>query len=116
MNPGLQGFSSLLSPLPTEISNLNMSLVRYDSAIDIIALRLKLKIVCFPQNLSRGLQWVRQSALHCTTEAMSIHNNQSSIKRIYMTLNVCVYFYYFPYVLFDKDNSVTPYVFFHDDQ
>ena len=54
--------------------------------IDMIALRLKLKILCFPQKLSHGRQWVRQSAHHCTTEAMKIHNNQSSINRIYMTL------------------------------
>ena len=59
--------------------------------IDMIALRLKLKILFFPQKLSHGLQWVRQSALHCTTEAMTIDNNQSSIKRIYMTLKcMCV--------------------------
>ena len=30
LNSGLQGVSSLLSPLPTEIYNLNMSLVIYD--------------------------------------------------------------------------------------
>ena len=107
-----------------------MSVVIYDSAID-IALRLKWKILCFPQRLSHGLQWVMQSALHCTTEAMTIHNNQSSIKRIYMTLKcMCVFllfpFCFFswrpikndtvtPYILFDK-KSVTLYVFFHDDQ
>jgi hypothetical protein len=99
LNPGLQGVSSKLSPLPTEFYKVNMSEVIYDSAIDLIELRLKLKILCFPQKLSHGLQWIRQSALHCTTEAMKIYNNQSSIKGIYMTL-----IYYFPYV------------FFHDDQ
>ena len=46
-----------------------MSVVIYDYimiiyAIEIIALRLKLKLMRFPQKLSRGLQWVRQSSLH----------------------------------------------------
>ena len=68
--------------------------------IDMIALRFKKKILRFPQKLSPGLQWVRQSALHCSTEAMKRHNNQSSIKRIYMTLKcMCVFL-----------------LFFHDDQ
>ena len=78
-----------------------------------------------------GLQWVRQSACHCTTEAMTKHNHQSSIKRIYMTLKFMCVFLLFPlcffswrpikndtvtpYNLFDKD-SVTLYVFYHDDQ
>ena len=44
MNPGLQGVSSQLSPLPTEICELIMSEVIYDSAINMMALRLKLKI------------------------------------------------------------------------
>ena len=56
MNPGLQGVSSQLSPLSTEICNLIMSEVIYGSAIDMIALRLKLKILSFPQKLSRGLR------------------------------------------------------------
>ena len=68
--------------------------------IDMIALRLKLKILCFPQKLSRGLQWVRQSALHCTTEAMTISNNQSSAKRIYMTLKCMCVFLKFPLCFF----------------
>ena len=111
-----------------------MSVVIYDNiyAIDMIALRFKLKILCFRQKLSRGRQWVRQSTLHCTTEAMTIHNNQSSIKRIYMTLKCMRVLLLFPlcfilwrpikndsvtpYILFDKDNSVTLYLFFHDDQ
>ena len=50
-----------------------MSEVIYDSAINMMALRLKLKI---------------------------------SIKNDSVT----------PYILFDKDNSVTLYVFFHDNQ
>ena len=76
--------------------------------------------MCFPQKLSRSLQWVRQSALHCTTETMTIHNNQSSIKRIYMTLTCICVFLLFPLCFFSwrpiKNDSVTPYVFFHDDQ
>ena len=103
LNPGLQGVSSQLSPLPTEIYNLIMSEVIYDSAMDMIALRLKLKILCFPQKLNHGLQWVRQSALHCTTEAMTIHNNQSSIKRIYMTLKCMCVFLLFPSCFFHDD-------------
>ena len=80
-----------------------------------IALRFKLKILCFPQKLSRGLQWVRQSALYCTTEGMTIHNNQSSIKKIYMTLKCMCVFLLFPNFLFmttKKYDSVTPYGFF----
>ena len=92
LNPGLQWVGSQLSPIPTELFNLSLSEVIYGSAIDMIALRLKLKILCFPQKLSHGLQWVRQRAHHCTTEATTIHNNQPSIKRIYMTLKcMCVY-------------------------
>ena len=116
LNPGLQGVSSQLSPLPTEICNLLFSEVIYDSTIDMIALRFKLKILCFSQKLSRGVQWVRQSALHCTTEAMTKHNNQSSIKRIYMTLKCMCVFLLFPLCFFSwrpiKNDSVTPYVFF----
>ena len=131
LNPGLQGVSSQLSPLPSEIYNLIWSEVKYD----MIALRLKLMILCFPQILSRSLQWVRQSALHCTTEAMTIHNNQSSIKRIYMTLKCMCVFLLFPSCFFSwrpikndsvtpcffswrpiKNDSVTPYGFFHDDR
>ena len=93
-----------------------MSEVIYDSAIDMIALRLKWKILCFPQKLSYGLQWVRQSALHCTTEAMTIHNNQSSIKRIYTTLRCICVFLLFPLCFFSwrpiKNDCVTPYGFF----
>ena len=88
----------------------------YMSAIDMIALRLKLKILCFPQKLSHGLQRVRQSAHHCTTDAMTIHNDQSSIKRIYMTLKCMCVFLLFPLCFFSwrpiKNDSVTPYVFF----
>jgi hypothetical protein len=47
-------------------------------------------------DLNPGLQGVRQSALHCTTEAMTIHNNQSSIKRIYKTLKCKCVFLLFP--------------------
>ena len=90
MNPGLQGVSSQLSPLPTENCIRIMSEVIYDSGKDMKALRFNLKILCFPHKLSHGIQWVRQSALHCTTEAMPIHNNQSSIKKIYMTLKMYV--------------------------
>jgi hypothetical protein len=105
--------------------------IRHDS----ITFKKFIKILCFPQKLSRGLQWVRQSTLHCTTEAMTIHNDQSSIKRIYMTLKCMCVFLLFPlcffswrpikydsvtpYVIFmmtDKNNSVTPCVLFHDDQ
>ena len=83
----------------------------------------KLKMLCFPQKLSRGRQWVRQSTLHCTTEAMTIHNDQSSIKRICMTLKcMCISIIslmFLPYILFVKDNKkqqCSPYVFLHDDQ
>ena len=117
LEPRSPGVSSQLSPFPTEICILNMSKVIYDNtpyilsvkdnsvalyicAIDMIALRLKLNILCFPQKLSLGLQWVRQSALHCTTEAMTIHNNQSSIKRIYMTLKCMCVFLLFPLCFF----------------
>ena len=101
------------------------------TAIDMIALRFKLKILCFPQKSSRGRQWVRQSTLHCTTEAMKIHNDQSSIKRICMTLKCMWVFLLLPLCLFswrpikydsvspsgffmttDKNNCVTPCVFF----
>ena len=44
MNPSLQQVSSQLSPLPTEICEIVMSEVIYDSAINMMALRLKLKI------------------------------------------------------------------------
>ena len=44
MNPGLQGVSSQLSPLPTENCIKIMSEVIYDSGKDMKALRLKLKI------------------------------------------------------------------------
>ena len=44
MNPGLQGVSSQLSPLHTENFEIKMSEVIYDSAINMMALRLKLKI------------------------------------------------------------------------
>ena len=88
-------------------------------AIDTIALRLKLKILCFPQKWSHGLQWARQSALHCTTEAMTIHNNQSSIKRIYMTLKCMCVVLLFPLCSFSwrpiKYDSVTPYILFYKE-
>jgi hypothetical protein len=100
LNPGLQGLNSQLSPLPTEIYDLLMSEVIYDCATDMIALSLKLTKLCFPQKLSHALQWVRQSALHCTTEAMTMHNNQSSIKRIYMTLKCVSVFLLFPLCFF----------------
>ena len=93
-------------------------MVIYDNrhAIDMIALHFKSKILCFPQKLSRGHQWVRQSALHCTTEAMTIHNDQSSIKRICMTLKCMCVFLLFPLRIFSwrpiKYDSVTPYGFF----
>ena len=88
-----------------------------------IALRFKLKILCFPQKLSRSRQWVRQSTVHCTTEAMTKHNsiiNKEDIHDIKMYVCISLMFLKYdsvtPYILFDKDNSVTPYVFFHDDQ
>ena len=90
--------------------------LRLYMTIDMIALRLKLKILCFLQKLSHSRQWVRQSALHCTTEAMTIHNNQSSIRRIYMTLKCMCIFLLFPLGFFSwrpiKYDSVTPYGFF----
>ena len=95
-----------------------MSEVIYDSAINMIALCLKWKILCFPQELSRGLQWVRQSALYCTTEGMTIHNNQSSIKKIYMTLKCMCVFLLFPLFFFmtpNKKRQCYPLCFFHDD-
>jgi hypothetical protein len=71
-------------------------------------------------DLNPGRQGVRQSALHCTTEAMAIYINKSSIKTIYMTLNYMCVFLLFPLCSFSRrpiiNNSVTPYVFFHDDQ
>ena len=95
-----------------------MSEVIYDNrqcAIDMIALCFKLKILCYPQKLSRGRQWVRQSTLHCTTEAMTIHNNQSSKKTIYMTLKCMCAFLLFPLCLFSWQpikTTVLPLMFF----
>ena len=81
----------------------SVTLYAIDSAIDMIALWLKWKTLCFPQKLRYGFQWFRQKALHCTTEAMTIHNNQSSIKRIYMTLKCMCVFLLFPLRFFHED-------------
>ena len=66
-------------------------------------------------DLNPGLQGVRQRALHCTTEAKTIHYNPSSIKRIYMTLKCMCVFLLFPLFFFSwrpKNMTVLPFMVF----
>ena len=97
-----------------------------------IALRFKLKILCFPQKLSRGRQWVRQSTLHCTTEVDEISQwsiiNKEDIHDIKMYVCISIIFLMFFFMTTNKKRQCyplyfiwqrqqcDPLFFFHDDQ
>ena len=107
LNTGLLGFSWQLSLLPTEIS----ILIKTEVIYDMIALRLKLKILCYPL---------------CFFSWRPIKNNSVTPYVFFMTTNKkqqCYPLCFFswrpikndsvtPYVLFDKYQQCYPFCFF----
>ena len=114
LNPGPQWVGSQLSPLPTEICKFIMSEVKYDNRHDSIT--FKIIDVVFSSEIEPRSPVGQAECTplhHCGDD---ISNNQSSIKRIYMTLKCMCVFLFFLACFFSrrpiKNNSVTPYVFF----